>query len=90
MITKASCSIYEINTDGCITTSWLGKRVIRERLYSFRLVLTAIKDWGETNSADTLSYSSCHALVSGRLLDSLGNVQMTLYSDANTKQIRKS
>ena len=55
MITKASCcSIYEINADDCITTGWLGKRVIRERLYSFRLVLTAIKDWGETNS-DTLS-----------------------------------
>ena len=32
----------------------LEKRVIRQRLYIFRLVLTAIKDWGETNS-DTLS-----------------------------------
>ena len=82
MNTKASCcSINELHTDDCITASWLGKRVTRERLYIFRLVLTAIKDWGETN-CNTLSYSSCHALMSGRLLDSSDNVQMTLYPDA--------
>ena len=67
----------------------LEKRVIRQRLYIFRLVLTAIKDWGETNS-NTPSYSSCHALVSGRLSDSLDNVQMTLYPNVNTKQIWRS
>ena len=55
MNTKASCyCIYELHTDECITASRLRKRVIRQRLYIFRLVLTAIKDWGETNS-DTLS-----------------------------------
>ena len=86
MNTKASCyCIYELHTDECITASRLRKRVIRQRLYIFRLVLTAIKDWGETNS-----YSSCHALVSGRLSDSLDNVQMTLYPNGNTKQIRRS
>ena len=90
MNTKASwCLIHELHTDDCITASWLGKHVTRERLYIFRLVWIAIKDWGETNS-NTLSYFSCHSLMSGRLLDSLDNVQITLNPDASTKQIRRS
>jgi len=55
----------------------------------FCLISIGMQDWGE-NSSNALRYSSYHALVLGRLLDSLDNVQITLYPGANTQQIRRS
>ena len=45
-----------------LQAQWFGKLVIRERLYIFRLVSIAIKDWGETNQLTAIPQATLVAM----------------------------